>query len=205
MINNYDKPIYRSLPRHLVEFLGQKEDITPNFAEYQKTPVLAEINASVNKTLAEIIIPYYDSMGLNCPMNNLAKFIRGPLENAHTHSDSEKPVQFGIYLSKNGLIASFNDGGEFFRNQKVQKSYKNRKIYHDRNIIRTGGLGNSNIQFVYDYADILDVDISKGTLYIGLGINKVTSAHWEKYKEEDTTTETSQKLHKNHKSQKVKR
>ena len=190
MANNqerHDKHMYHGFPSRVAEFLGK--DVSTNIKEYQKTPIAREISSIVENVLKETITPFYQSKGVILSTDNLTKFIKGPLETVNFRSNIELPVLFGIYMSEFALVASYNDLGGYFKNQNLKRSYENREIYREKNKIVETGTGNSNAQFIYDYADKIYVDISEGTLYVGISKSKVTSSHWDKFKPEDTKKE----------------
>ena len=175
MLDTVTNPIRKSLPRHLVEFLGDRDSIETYIAEYEKKPIVNDIIKINTQNVMNVIKPFYDSKDIEINIGQVAWIIGEPLKNANFYSgNDDKPITFGAYMSENGLVTSYNDGGEYFRNQNVKRYWENKEHYHEKFNGKIHGVGKGlGTRIIYHNADIIYVDASEGTLYIGLGINKI--------------------------------
>lgn len=166
--------INHRLPRHLEEFLGGAESIHKHVEELDKKPAVNDIIKVINRSVVDIIKPFYDSKDIEINIGQVAWIIGEPLKNANFYSGNDKPIIFGAYMSENGLVTSYNDGGTYFRNQEVKRYWENREHYPEKlqGIVKGVGMGLGN-RIVYRNADLIYVDSSEGTLFIGLGIDRI--------------------------------
>lgn len=162
-----------TLPDKVIEFLGGKENITSHIMEHQKKAVANDVHKVGTKTLVEIIMPFYESRGMKLGLNKISFFIGEPLKNANFYSGNDKPIIFGIFLSEKGLVASYNDSGEYFKRQDVKHCWENKIKHPDKHKRGIHGVGiGFGTGYIYNAASIIYVDDIAGTLYIGMGIDK---------------------------------
>ncbi|MGV8169089.1 MAG: hypothetical protein ACP5N3_03455 [Candidatus Nanoarchaeia archaeon] len=94
-----------------------------------------------------------------------------PLKNANFHGGNNKEhvVDFGLFLSDKILIAGYCDGGDFFARPEIKYSYENRIEVNEKNIVSNTEIGYGvGTGLVYRFADLLAVDNSSKTLYLGI-------------------------------------
>jgi len=165
-----------SLPRHLAEFLRvDRGSIETYIAEYEKKPIVNDIIKITNHNVINVIKPFYDSRGIDINIGQVAWIIGEPLKNANFYSgNDDAPLIFGAYMSEYGLVTSYNDGGVYFKNQNVKRCWENKERYHERFSKKIPGIGKGlGTKIIYHNSDVIYVDASEGTLYIGLGIDKI--------------------------------
>jgi hypothetical protein len=166
----------RIIPFEVISFLGRKEKVVVLYQKFSKNANdLDELREAASRTMAETVQPYYAS--INKSVNaGVFNFLLEPLKNANFYSNSLDKILFGVMMSKKGLIALYNDGGEYFKKQDVKECYENR-IKHPENFPPNRGKGTGygvGTGLIYDLSDFIYVDTAKGTLYTGLSIeNKV--------------------------------
>jgi hypothetical protein len=163
-----------NIPTIITNFLGSEENICLKVQELHGQESIDEIREIASKTILEIIQPYYS--GMNIHVNHAVfNFILEPLKNAHVHSEDHKKITFQTMMSTKGLVASYNDGGQYFKRLDVKNCYENRIKHPEKHKANIPGIGyGAGTMILYDLADFIHVDKNSGTLYAGLSIdNKV--------------------------------
>ncbi len=88
--------------------------------------------------------------------------------NAFAHGSRNKnSVDFGLFLGEKGVCYGFRDYGDYFKSEEVKQ------IYETKTQIETFGDGlkelsgfNIGVSWMYDDADIIEVDTNLGVLYL---------------------------------------
>jgi hypothetical protein len=164
------------MPSPIAEFLGRKEKFSiirhqiPKKATVEGLDTLRDI---VSDIVLEDIISHYHNIGLNINPS-LFNFLLEPLKNANCHSTSDKDIAFRIMMSRRGIVASYNDGGEYFKREDVKTCYENRVYHPEKHQSNIYGIGYGvGTQLMYSIADLIYVDKEKNTLYIGISLDKI--------------------------------
>ena len=162
------------VPVELTTFLGSSETIVslsreiPKKDSQDRLEVLIEI---VSLTVLNVANPYYKKFDI--PVGPvLFNFLLEPLKNANYYSESDKDILFGIMMSKNGLVASYNDGGPYFHRTDVKYCYEHKILHQDKSQSTINGIGyGRGTKILYEIADIIFVDTINGTLYTGISVD----------------------------------
>lgn len=154
------------------KFLRDDPKVSSIKLDFKKKGTVEEIREIAVKAFFDAVIPYYNFLHkeVNPGVWNL---LVEPLKNANFYgSNGVDDIRFEIMLSKNGVVATYNDGGTYFRREEVKQCWENRTKHpekHDRVDKQLGaGLG---MTIIYSVADFIFIDTTKGTLYLGLSIN----------------------------------
>lgn len=88
------------------------------------------------------------------------------LKNCFDHGPKDKDIWFGLFLGNKGVCYGFQDGGDYFKDNKIKYQYENKiKVTKfDENPLRDNCQSGVN-EFIYYFADIIEVDSEKGVLY----------------------------------------
>jgi hypothetical protein len=95
-------------------------------------------------------------------------FLVEPLKNANFHGGRKDKIEFELFLSPLSLLASFNDGGTYFKRQEIKDAWESRVFFPERHEANVEGIGGgAGTMFIYELSDFIYVDTSMGTLYTG--------------------------------------
>jgi hypothetical protein len=88
------------------------------------------------------------------------------LKNCFDHGPKDKDIQFGLFLGHKGVCYGFQDGGDYFKNNKIKYKYEHKIEItdFDKNTLRDNCQSGVN-EFIYHFADMIEVDSEKGILY----------------------------------------
>lgn len=131
-----------------------------------------DLNKLTNEAsyLTQVTLPLtYFPFGIKVG-TSMYNFIVEPLKNARAHSDSPEPfkINFGYCASKEGIIFSCHDGGTYFKNPEVKRTWEN-KTNKDKHISQIYGIGGGMGQnILFDCANLIHIDTNTATLYTGL-------------------------------------
>jgi hypothetical protein len=88
------------------------------------------------------------------------------LKNCFDHGPKNKDIFFGLFLGNKGICYGFQDGGDYFKSDKIKYQYENKIEItdFDRSTLRANCQSGVN-DFIYHFADRIEVDAEKGILY----------------------------------------
>lgn len=88
------------------------------------------------------------------------------LKNCFDHGPKDKEILFGLFLGHKGVCYGLQDGGDYFKNDKIKHQYENkiRITEFDKNPLRDNCQSGVN-DFIYRFADMIEVDSEKGIFY----------------------------------------
>jgi len=140
-----------------------------------------DVRDIVSDVRTEFIMPFYQKINIDV-RTGVYNILVEPLKNANFHGGNYKihDVEFGLILTDKLLIASYFDGGDFFGREDIKNHFENRTRFEDKHIVpgheipgkRQVGLG-LGMTYIYDFADIIKVDINTKTMYLGLKTDNV--------------------------------
>ena len=116
---------------------------------------------------------HYDDKGIRANME-VCKFLLEPLKNANFHggSDKERRILIRLLLSPVAFVAGFNDGGAYFKKDGVKEYWEMRKPFPEIHQAEGGQIGfGVGTPLIYGMADLIYVEKTSGTLYLGLSTN----------------------------------
>jgi hypothetical protein len=162
------------IPSKVVDFLGRKEKFCVMTYDIPKDPTpagLDDLRDLASRIALESILQYYNHISIHV-RPGVSKFLLEPLKNANFYSDNNKDILFRLMMSQRGLVATYNDRGEYFKDPEVKHCYENRILHPKKINSDIKGIGyDYGTRFLYDTADMIYID--KGTLYTGLSIDKM--------------------------------
>lgn len=132
------------------------------------------------RLLFEIVKPFYDRIGY-LVNNAIYNFLAEPLKNANFYGNRENNlITFNLYLTPSALVASYDDGGDFFKREEIKRSWEERtfkKSYEgkssenirDMRVLKQVGFG-AGLPLIFDTSDLIYVDNLSGRLYTGLRV-----------------------------------
>ncbi|MBI2004467.1 hypothetical protein HYS72_03320 [Candidatus Pacearchaeota archaeon] len=87
-------------------------------------------------------------------------------KNCYHHGPKNKEVFFGLFLGNRGVCYGFNDGGDYFKNEKIKKQYENKIeiTAFDKKTLKENFQCGIN-ELLFPNSDIIEVDSKKGILY----------------------------------------
>jgi len=87
------------------------------------------------------------------------------LKNCYDHG-KDKEITFGLFLGDKGVCYGFNNGSNYFKDEKIKHQYENKiKITEfDRKTLKTNCQVGVNY-FIYPNSDFIEVDAETGTLF----------------------------------------
>jgi hypothetical protein len=150
-------------------FLNYDLDISSHVCDFKKTKNIDYVREIASETFFKIVRPYYSEQKLEVNIGTF-NFLVEPLKNANFYgSNSIDNVLFRILLSKYGFIASYNDGGSYFRRSDVKSCWENRTIHPEKHPKLNDAVGfGIGTGLVYSVADLIFVDTDNATLYTGI-------------------------------------
>lgn len=154
------------------EIIGTKNN-TEILKEFVKNgdEGLDDMRDILNDTYVEIIKPFYNNINISATPG-IFNFLLEPLKNANYYSDCDDLIKFRLILSKKGIIASYNDGGNYFKSEFIKECYEKRIPHLSKYTADSKQVGYGvGTRLLYDLADLIYVDSTDGTLYAGLLIN----------------------------------
>lgn len=153
-----------------------------NFLETSYRPQMKvfKTTANINHDLRDLRKEAQYLMEINLPLEyipfgikigtSMYNFIVEPLKNARAHSDSPEPfnINFGYYANQNKIVLSCSDGGTYFRNPEIKKTWEN-KTNRDKHITNIHGIGGGmGRELLFIHGDFIYIDTKTATLYTGL-------------------------------------
>lgn len=160
-----------TIPKEVSDFLESRyESHSKIFKTTENTTIDLNKLSKEAAYLTQVTLPLaYFPFGIkvNTSMYN---FVVEPLKNARVHSDSSEPFQIGFwcYTSREGIICAYNDGGNYFKNPEVKKTWED-KINLDKHITNIYGIGcGMGRELLFLHGDLIHIDTETATLYTGL-------------------------------------
>ncbi len=153
-------------------FLLDDSEIIVVDKSFNRKETVREIRELATRSLLDVVVPYYSKFGFQvntCVYN----FLVEPLKNSNFYgSDGIDKILFELYLSRNGLVASYNDGGSYFRREDVKDCWEKRMLHLEKHPSVNEELGfGMGTDFIYTMADFIFIDTLHGSLNIGLSIS----------------------------------
>jgi hypothetical protein len=142
--------------------------------KFRKTDNVDEVRDNALGLYLEHLSPFFGKHQLliNTGMFN---FILEPMKNGNFYSKSKTPLKVKLFLSPELLMASFCDGGEYFKREDVKEHWENKKIHSDKFIHSEKQIGfGFGTNIIYHSADLIYVDTSNNTLYLGVKTDNKT-------------------------------
>lgn len=155
-VSNFLETSYRAQTKRYKTTDNVNQDLTNLRKE---TQYLIEINLPLE------YLPFGIKVG-----TSMYNFIIEPLKNARAHSDSQKPfeINFSYYANQNKLVFSCSDGGTYFQNPEVKRTWEN-KTNQDKHRTEIHGLGcGMGRDLLFTHGDFIHIDTKTATLYTGL-------------------------------------
>jgi len=88
------------------------------------------------------------------------------LKNCYDHGPKDKAILFGLFLGNRGVCYGFQDGGDYFKSEKIKYQYENKVeiTEFDQNILEENSQDGVNLD-IFPNSDLIEVDSFKGILY----------------------------------------
>jgi hypothetical protein len=149
-------------PHEVLEFLGDLESAVIREYEFTKTRDFSKVRSDAKVLLDQIVAPNYETVD-----SAVYNFILEPLKNAHLYGASDVALQ--VLYSQKGLVFSFNDQSDYFRQPRVKAHWEQRRPLPDSTDMShpQAGFG-MGAALIYTMADLIFVDSATSTLYTGL-------------------------------------
>ena len=170
-----------NLPEKSREFLSA-DSYKPNDIFYSITGFLPFarnrfVQDIAKDALLKQVVPYYAKRGSQAN-TSVYNFLVEPLKNANFHgANKDSVIHFEVFMSPLVLLASYNDKGNYFKRPEVKEAWENRIEFPERHEVSSEvheeGIGfGAGTGIVYSLADLIEVDISTGTLYTGMAAKR---------------------------------
>lgn len=122
----------------------------------------------VKKMVEEDIRPYYEGWDIQIS-ELLEQFVLAPLKNAITNSKDSITVNVNLYLNQKALVLSCNDHGDYFTRKEIKYRWEQRLKPETHNQDTKEIINyHTSIQTIYIMSDLIHVDNTTGTLYVGI-------------------------------------
>lgn len=163
MINNF--------PEEVLNFANPSikslEDSLVKYQTHKRTNKLDEVRDISEDILLNTLMPHYDKLNIKTSSSTF-NFMVEPLKNSFFHSKGNKDRYLSLIISPSSFIFGINDGGSYFKRPEIKQYWESRKKYPERHksSLKEIGFG-IGTGLVYDLADLIYVENSSGTLYLG--------------------------------------
>jgi len=164
----------QKLPNEVNSFLTNSEDSIEDYVinslQIESSNKIDKLRKIVSDIFMNQVKPYYDQREI-IVNNAVYNFLLEPLKNSNFHGgDKEKhTISLELFLYPLSLAASYGDNGLYFTRSEVKQHWENRIAFTEKNYVPEKQIGYGlGTPLIYEMADIIHIDISTGTLYIGL-------------------------------------
>ncbi len=146
----------KSLKDYLIEYQTHKRT--------NKTDEVREISENI---LFNKLIPYYEKINIDTALSTF-NFMVEPLKNSFFHSEGNKDINLSLLIAPSSFIFGINDGGNYFKRPEIKQYWEARKKYPERHKSPHKEIGfGIGTGLIYDLADLIYIENSSGTLYVG--------------------------------------
>jgi hypothetical protein len=157
----------KDLPIKIIGLLGPLEHFLAEERLIIPTDKTDDLRRIAKEILFQKVQPYYRRCGLDANLG-IFNFLVEPLKNANYHGNStpSNPIRLGIFLTPQALVASYNDGGLYFKRQDVKEAYENKIPHPEKHHLEQKDVGfGFGTEIIYDLSDLLYVETTSGTLF----------------------------------------
>jgi len=162
------------LPLKIIKFLGPLENSLIEERLIIPTDNTDDLRKIAKDVWLQTIQPYYRKFGIDA-VNGIFNFLVEPLKNANYHGCStlDNPIKMGVFMTSQALVATYNDGGPYFKRQDVKEAYENKIPHPEKHKIEHKDVGfGFGTEIIYDLSDLIYVETITGTLFTGVSTSK---------------------------------
>ena len=154
-------------PNHLL--------LAPDLAQVLEFPIRGTTYEDVTEILIKEYVTkldnYFSQVGIKQVGFNTFRLPRELVRNAYSHrTQKDSAIAFGVFLSPERAVVGCNDGGDYFKDQKIKFLWEN-KIpvaskgpQYDEAGQFVSGLNNGN-RMIYGMTDEVFIDSETGTFF----------------------------------------
>ena len=160
-----------SFPEEIINFASLSaeslEDSLVKYQTHKRIDNVDEVRDISHRILFDILKPHYKGLNIE-PSVATFNFMVEPLKNSFFHSDGNEDINLSLIASPSAFVFGISDGGSYFKRPEIKQCWEARKKYPEKNKSHHKEIGfGVGTGLIYDFADLIYVENSSGTLYVG--------------------------------------
>jgi hypothetical protein len=159
------------IPNEVIKFINVPlENVVIKEFSFKKSKDIDDVVEMVMDVILPKINEFYEPIESRYRFQNIYKMLAEPMKNANFYSSNDShPLNVNIFMYPTGFVSSLCDGGIYFTNSEVKKSWESRKNNFESFTPSIKGLGGGcGKMFIFELMDFIFVDNENNKLYTGI-------------------------------------